>query len=104
MVEAVEDRLRGHPLATRPLAVAGGLAAVGRADQRGRLPVPVAVVTVQLERALVALGRSPVPAQVVVGESQAVPGAGLPVPVATLQLQGQRQLAVGDRLLVVAEL
>ena len=58
----------------------------------------------QLERAPVALGRLPVPAQVVVGEAEAVPGAGLPVPVAGLQLQGQRPLAVGERLVVLAEL
>ena len=97
VVEHVEDDVGGLPGVEGRLLVPGCELDVAEPGQRGGLAVPVALAAEESGRAVVALDRLVVLAELVVGVPDAVPGRRLAVPVALLLDDRERLAAVGQR-------
>jgi len=98
-----EDAVGLLPCRPGLVRLPGRVVRVAEVGQRDRLLVPVAELAEQLRRAPVAVGGLGVPAQVLVGVAETVPGQRGPVAVAELLVQRERLPAVREGQLVLAQ-
>lgn len=88
MVKVVEDGQGPLPSVAGGVGVAGGVVSVAEVGEGIGLVVAVAMVPVQGQGVLIAGDGFGVVAEVMVGETEAVPGVGLPETVAELPVLG----------------
>jgi hypothetical protein len=103
VLQVLEDHLGLFPGVAGGVAVAGGVVRVAEAGEGAGLLVAVPERAEEIEGLAVALDGLSVVAEVLVGVAETVECFGFPGPVAEAAVQGQGQLTVGQRLLVVAQ-